>query len=218
MTTGLPKLNTKRGVRSLFNCTDKIDNEVVTPKSIITDRKNNDMTPREIKKTKQNSPKSCKIGADVNMSDCTTPKKGIFLFSNSSKSSLIDSLDSFDSIDNKNRKKAAKKESIHCRDFDLHDDTLLNNKNNDIDQMDNSIEKEIIIKNKFMETYQSRKKKKELNEKNRAILLFSYLRLHPISARPCLGLLHFYRRQNHLFNILSKCAWHEDSLLVSAVF
>lgn len=62
-------------------------------------------------------------------------------------------------------------------------------------------------------TYKSRRDLNEAEENAKVDALLSYLRLHPHSKRPCLGLLHFRRRMDHAHKQISSSVWMRDLTL-----
>ena len=60
------------------------------------------------------------------------------------------------------------------------------------------------------ESYARRRYRLELSEVETARTLMTYLRLHPYTGRPCLGLVHFIRRQKYCVKSVTKCQWFND--------
>ena len=59
-------------------------------------------------------------------------------------------------------------------------------------------------------SYATSRAKKELSEVETARALMTYLRLHPYTGRPCLGLVHFVRRQIYCIKSITRCRWFFD--------
>jgi hypothetical protein len=79
----------------------------------------------------------------------------------------------------------------------------------------------ILKKDKFNDlpiTYRARRFAVEEVERNRALLLFTYMRLQPHTGRVCLGLFHLQRRTTHLTGKMENCCWHEDAMKARIVF
>ena len=144
----------------------------------------------------------------------TAPKRAI------KSSNRIHRTDSKDSTDSKGKKKTGKR-NLGSRSLDsVVADTTTSGLNfielESVGEL--AISKEIILTRcltehkvwiipsdkfkKLPRTYRLRRKCTEESEKDRAFLLFAYLRLHPYSGRPCLGYLHLRRRGLHLFEKL----------------
>ena len=59
-------------------------------------------------------------------------------------------------------------------------------------------------------TFAARQKHNELSEVETARSLMTYLRLHPYTGRPCMGLVHFVRRQKYCVERVTKSRWYRD--------
>lgn len=59
-------------------------------------------------------------------------------------------------------------------------------------------------------SYATSRTRKELSQVETARALMTYLRLHPYTGRPCLGLVHFVRRQIYCVKSLTRCRWFFD--------
>eukprot|EP00605_Chrysophyceae_sp_TOSAG23-4_P001865 GSChrysophyteH1.ASY1.ANO1.2057.1 assembled CDS len=64
--------------------------------------------------------------------------------------------------------------------------------------------------NELGRTYSARKKEKEERERKMAENLMTYLRLHPYTGRPCLGLVHMQRKTLYAGKILVRSQWYRD--------
>jgi hypothetical protein len=73
----------------------------------------------------------------------------------------------------------------------------------------------LLKKDKFNDlpiTYRARRWAVEEVERNKALLLFTYMRLQPHTGRVCLGLFHLQRRTTHLIGKMENCCWHGDAM------